>query len=305
MINTRILAAALLAGFGVRAEANIDIQFDYSYDSSGFLSAADRRSALDAAADLFERRFSDQLTAIDSAGSNSFDTAFFNPSDPYGANAVRNDASLGENVIRVYAGGYHYSDDTLGEGGPGGYSCSGIGSFCSDAARRGQGPINGASAVDVAPWGGSIVFDTDTDWHFGTTTSGLGASEYDFYSVAVHELAHVLGFATSDAFDNRIVGSDFVGPAAGTVALNEGLDHWAAGTLTTYRGAIEEAAMTGTLASGTRKHFTELDFAAMEDIGWQVTPVPEAGTWAMMLSGLALVGGVARRRARSLTGTAR
>lgn len=297
MIKPRTLAAALLAGVAVHAEANIDIQFDYRYDSSGFLSDGERRSALDAAANLFERRFSDQFTAINSTGSNSFDTVFFNPGNPYGANVVHHDASLGENVIRVYAGGYHYNDDTLGEGGPGGYSCSGIGSFCSDATRRGQGPVNGASAVDVAPWGGSIVFDTDTDWHFGTTTSGLGASEYDFYSVAVHELAHVLGFATSDAFDNRIVGSDFVGPAAGTVALNEGLDHWAAGTLTTYRGAIEEAAMTGTLASGTRKHFTELDFAAMQDIGWRVTPVPEAGTWAMMLSGLALVGGVARRRA--------
>lgn len=297
MINPRILAAALLAGFGAHAEANIDIQFDYSYDSSGFLSNSDRRSALDAAANLFEHRFSDQLTAIDSAGANSFDTTFFNPGDPYGANVVDNDASLGTNVIRVYAGGYNYSDDTLGEGGPGGYDCSGIGSFCSDATRRGQGPLNGGSAVDVAPWGGSIVFDTDTDWHFGTTTSGLGASEYDFYSVAVHELAHVLGFATSDAFTNRIVGTDFVGPAAGTVALNEGLDHWAAGTLTTHGGSIEEAAMTGTLASGTRKHFTELDFAAMQDIGWQVTPVPEAGTWTMMLSGLVLVGAAARRRA--------
>ena len=296
MIQLRILGAALLVGVSAQTEANIDIQFDYSYDSSGFLSDGNRRSALDAAANLFERRFSDQLTAIDSAGSNSFDTVFFNPGDPYGANVVRTDASFGTNVIRVYAGGYNYSDNTLGEGGPGGYNCSGSGSFCSDAIQRGQGPVNGGSAVDVAPWGGSIVFDTDTSWHFGTTTSGLDTSEYDFYSVAVHELAHVLGFATSDAFDNRIVGTDFVGPAAGTVALDEDLDHWADGTLTTYRGSTEEAAMTGTLASGTRKHFTELDFAAMQDIGWRVTPVPEASTWAMLLSGLALVGGAARRR---------
>jgi MYXO-CTERM domain-containing protein len=49
-----------------------------------------------------------------------------------------------------------------------------------------------------------------------------------------------------------------------------------------------------------RKNFTDLDFAAMQDIGWQVTPVPEAGTWAMMLSGLVLVGGMSRRRSGRL-----
>ena len=30
---------------------------------------------------------------------------------------------------------------------------------------------------------------------------------------------------------------------------------------------------------------------------WQLTPVPEPGTWAMLLAGLAVVAGVARRRA--------
>jgi MYXO-CTERM domain-containing protein len=34
----------------------------------------------------------------------------------------------------------------------------------------------------------------------------------------------------------------------------------------------------------------------MQDIGWQVTPVPEADTWAMLLAGLGLVGFAARRR---------
>ncbi len=34
---------------------------------------------------------------------------------------------------------------------------------------------------------------------------------------------------------------------------------------------------------------TDLDWAALQDIGWQVTPVPEPHTWATMLAGLGLV----------------
>ena len=58
--------------------------------------------------------------------------------------------------------------------------------------------------------------------------------------------------------------------------------------------------MDPTITAGVRKNFTDLDFAAMQDIGWQVTPVPEASSWAMMLAGLGLVGIFARRRSRTL-----
>lgn len=294
-MNIRILAAALLVALSAQAEANIDIQFDYTYDSSGFFSDVSHQSALNAAANLFESRFSDQLTAITSSGPNSFNTAFFNPGNPSGANIVNNDDSFAANVIRVYAGGFNFTDNTLGEGGPGGYRCSGIGSFCNDAIQRGQGAVTGKNAVDVAPWGGSITFDTHTNWNF-STASGPSSSQYDFYSVAVHELGHLLGFGASDSFSSRIVGTNFVGPAAGTVALSSDKGHWADGTLSVFNGVSQEAAMTPSLANGTRKNFTNLDFAAMQDIGWQVTAVPEADTWAMMLSGLVLVGGLARRR---------
>lgn len=295
MMKHAVAVAALLA-CAQTASANIDIQFDYSYDTNGFFAShAGSMAMLDGAAAVFESRFADTFTAINSGGINDFTTVFFNPADPFGADVSLASQDIGADIIRVYVGGYNFTDGTLGLGGPGGYSCSGVGSFCSNAADRGQSP----SPADVALWGGAISFDSTASWHFGASTSGLDPTEYDFYSVAVHELGHVLGFGTSGAFDAHITNGFFVGDASGSVALADA-GHWDYGTLSTYNGQAQEASMDPDIQGGVRKHFTDLDFAAMQDIGWQVTPVPEAGTWAMMLAGLGLVGGVARRRPRTI-----
>lgn len=301
-MRIRPAALVLLSAFAVHAQANIDIRFDYSYDTSGFFSDAGRKSVLDNAAGVFESLFADQLTAITSAGGNSFDVSTFNPGNPNNELNLTG-FSVAANEIRVFVGGYDFTDGTLGLGGPGGFGCSGWGTFCSDAARRGQGVTyntpSSINAIDVAPWGGAISFDSaGTDWHFGLDTLGLGAGMFDFYSVAVHELAHVLGFGTSDAFFNHIVNFRFIGAAVGSVALyDEG--HWAEGTQSVAGGVSQEALMTPFLSIGTRKHLTDLDIAAMHDIGW-VTPIPEADTWAMLLAGLGLVGLAGRRHAKRI-----
>lgn len=297
-MTVRPLAFALLAACSAQAQANIDIQFDFTYDTAGFFSNAGSTDALNAAAAVFETRLADSLTAITSSGSNNFSTLFFNPSNPSGPDVTLGAQSVAADVIRVYVGGANLGDGVLGLGGPGGYGCSGSVSFCSNAPSRGQGTVTGSGATDFAPWGGSISFDNaSTDWHFGTTTSGLDFNEFDFYSVAVHELGHVLGFGTADSFDALIDGNNFVGLNAGTVPLLAGdLAHWAEGTQGLVNGVLQEAAMSPSIANGERKYFTDLDFAALQDIGWEVTPVPEADTWAMLLAGLGLVGFAARRR---------
>lgn len=300
-MNKSLSALALSLAFAPPALANIDIQFDYTYDTGFFSSNAGSMSALESAASIFESRFSDSLSAISSFGPNDFSPIFFNPSDPFGLDIRLNSQSFAADVIRIYVGGANLGSSTLGLGGPGGFSCSGAGSFCADAESRGQGATSGANPVDFAPWGGAISFaSANINWHFGTTTTGLDAGEFDFYSVAVHELAHVLGFGTAESFNALVIGSNFVGATAGTVALDGDQAHWLSGTFSTFNGLPQEAAMDPTIVSGIRKNFTDLDFAAMQDIGWQVTPVPEASSWVMMLAGLGLVGSLARRRSRAL-----
>jgi hypothetical protein len=70
--------------------------------------------------------------------------------------------------------------------------------------------------------------------------------------------------------------------------------HWA--PKLSYQG--QEAAMDASIATNQRSHFTELDYAAMNDIGWQVSPIPEPETWTLMVAGLGLLGGHLRASGR-------
>lgn len=297
-MNIRTLSTVLMAAMVTQAQANIDIQFDYSLDTSGFFAQPERRAVLEAAAATFEV-FSDSLSAITSTGTNanSFDVNFFDPANPGSAITIEN-FSVGANVIRVYVGGFNFAGNSLGQGGPGGFSCSGFGAFCSAGPARGQGTVRGDGATDVAPWGGALSFDVDTNWHNGVSSAGLGASQIDLYSVATHELAHLLGFGTSASFANLSAGGQFNGSGSGLVPLSADGGHWQEGTVSMVNGTAQEAAMDPTITAGTRKYFTALDYAAMQDIGWQVSPVPEASTWALMAMGLGAIGlrGAARHR---------
>lgn len=56
--------------------------------------------------------------------------------------------------------------------------------------------------------------------------------------------------------------------------------------------------MDPSILLGTRKEFTELDYAGLSDLGWQLAPVPEPAT-VVGLSAVGLAGawGVRRRAA--------
>ena len=164
------------------------------------------------------------------------------------------------------------------------------------------------TATEVAPWGGSLSMDNAVSWDFGNPATATctdqevlasGAPPKNhFYSVLVHEIAHVLGYGTSDSFDN-LVSTSPAGPSvftgAATTALNGGSvtmhsddSHWASGTMSNVYGTTtsQEVSLAPSILTGTVKLMTDLDVAALDDIGWTITPVPEPN--AMAFCGLAV-----------------
>jgi Ca2+-binding RTX toxin-like protein len=245
----------------------ISIQFDYSQDANQFFDDPARREILELAAQSLSSRFGDHLDAITPTGSNTWSLSVTNPS---GASSFSlTDVTIPEDTLIVFVGARMMS--SLGIGGPGAFAASGSSEWLDQVESRGQSGVLSSPSTDFATWGGSITFDLDANWYFGTSEAGLGSDQHDFLSVAMHELGHVLGIGTADSWDRFVSGDFFVGPNCvaehgGNVPLS-GDAHFAEG----LQDAHQEVAMDPSLLEGTRKLFTELDFAALADVGWEVT----------------------------------
>lgn len=305
-------SAVLIATLSVPAQA-IDVVFDYTYDSAGFFTS-EKRGVLDQVAQVFSLNLVDTLSAITPSGSNAFTARLYNPQDPFGAELQINNFSIPENEIRIFVGSHAFSGQTLGVGGPGFQSVSGSTAFINNALSRGEPGALTQVETDFGPWGGSISFGANVNWYFDSDVSTVeGFSGFDFYTVAMHETAHVFGFGTADSWFDAVVGDTFTG--AVTTATNGGAavalqsDGTDAHFATTLRGVANGNSQIPLLSpfipSGQRRFMTNLDWAALDDIGWEVAslqatvpaPVPEPRTWAMMLGGVMLIGMMARRRA--------
>jgi hypothetical protein len=252
----------------------VNIVFNYSLDTNGFFNDTSRRTLLDRAAEMIETRLGDTLDAITPGGSNTWTPSITHPAT--GQNyRLSGSTSVPADTILVYAGGRDLGGSTLGIGGNGGYSASGSTSWLNTINTRGEPGRALASPTDVAPWGGSITFDTvGTTWHFGLTTAGLDSTENDFMSVAMHELGHVLGFSYANPSFQRLAATgSFTGAAARAangnqnVPLDASRSHFADG----LKNEGMETGMSPAITTGTRKFFGTLDFAVLDDIGWDLT----------------------------------
>jgi len=260
IVRSEALLLSLL--FAAPLYAKITITFDYTYDKNGFFTTwAAAKPMLTLAAQSLTDRLRDNLSAITPNGPDSGAAYAF---DPGGGSqlVVHENLNVPANTIIVNAGAYVLGGTSVGLGGPGVYAVNaGSQAFRDAAAARGQAGALSNPARDFGPWGGSIAFNTTTGYSFRNNSLGI-----DFYSVALHELIHVLGFGTAPSFNARVAGGVFTGPAAGSVALSSDLSHWALGTT----GLAGTQPQTAIMTPNYGGRLTSLDWAALSDIGWDL-----------------------------------
>ncbi|HAM72980.1 MAG TPA: peptidase M10A and M12B matrixin and adamalysin [Verrucomicrobiales bacterium] len=295
--TTAALVALILGGAATPSRAAFTIEFDYSYDVGGFFTPT-RQALMNTVASVLQARISDTLSAISPSGGDTWSAQFYSPAD--GTLTTVNNTTIAADTVKIYVGARAMAGATLGVGGYGGVSAaSGSGGFISAINDRGQAGV--AGNTDFAPWGGSISFNSSATWYTDTdpTTLENFAGQNDLYSVALHEVGHVLGIGTAPSWtalangSHQLTGAASVAAYGGNVPLETDNGHFQEGTMSTVPGTAtaQEAALDPTLTVGTRKELTDLDWAALQDIGWQVSAVPEPSTYALLgLGGVAFLG---------------
>lgn len=189
-----------------------------------------------------------------------------------------------------------------------------------------------ASTANLPVWGGSIAFDSNgTNWHFDHATP-VPNGAVDFYSFALHEIGHALGLNRSflewtshitpgttkyrgqavDAYNgDNDPDVDALNIESAALPFNP---HWDEGAYDSYifsnagpnyvdtvgSGALQDLLMEVFLSLGRRFELTNVDVAALRDVGWstveQLNPQPgdfngngvvEAGDYVLIGKGLA------------------
>ncbi|MEM6471370.1 MAG: PEP-CTERM sorting domain-containing protein [Planctomycetota bacterium] len=252
------------------------------------------------------------------------------------------DTRLPEKDVRIFVGARNLGGSILGQGGSGGAGLAisgfvGSGSIFDAVAsaqaneqhRRDGGPLIASLDGDVngvpfsfglGPTVGNMWFDQDTNndgiaddsatlessWHFDHTTD-VAAGKNDFYSVALHETMHAIGFGGSESWDSLVNGSNWLGDefisinGTGTNVINGG--HLASNLVgrSLRDGAMQQPLMSPSILQGTRKYLTDLDVAVLTDIGAvTATAIPEPSSTALLLLACGCVTARRRRRAARL-----
>jgi hypothetical protein len=264
---TLIANSAYLLGSGITASVSLadndvspfNIQFDYRFDTIGWFTPQ-RRAALESAALVWERILLDEFADTPIGTQTPFVV------NPQTGNTVgTNDVFVTDvpiDDLLIFVGADDLGIGTLAQAGPSGF-------FVNNSRYTG---------TDFEPWIGSMSFDRLTNWFFDPTPDtafDIPVNRYDFISVAVHEMAHVLGFTTGiNAFDTWRVNNSFNGPNArarnGGVALPlepGSLSHIRDG----YQfGNTGQTLMSPFVGMGKRNLPTVLDIAVLDDIGYLV-----------------------------------
>lgn len=284
----------------------LEILFRYDLDTENFFDQPGAREALEAAGQFYEDLIVDELEEIDP---NNFQDGPQRAWRPLYLEPNEGDAEfraidatnlvVPRNTLIIFAGGRKL--ETVGQGGPGGIEFLSPASldWINQLINRGepgattfQNNTFSSGATDFAPWGGTIFFDSDRSWNFSTSDASAN-SGFDFLPVALHEIGHVLGIGNigpTSSWLPLVSNLQFQGPLARFSNQNnspalDGFPHWAADlppshTLAAFgrtHGERQAPLMQSIVAITNASEFlvpTDLDQAALRDIGWELVATP-------------------------------
>lgn len=289
------LATALLFTASQNVMA-FNITFDYSLDDGGFFASQERKDVLNAAGNYWGSRITSNFNAaLSTPGGSSYDARFGNPSrifvdaqgDLLAEFHTESNLSVQENEYKIFVGADHLPSPTVAFasfGKQNNLTINGDENYQENVMSRGH--------TGFSSWGGWMSFDddADTNWYFDddVSTDDVPDDQIDFYSFALHELGHTLGLGGSDEWNENILntpgGDIFIGDnLLDTNGLPVEVDgsHFIAGT---------DSIMVAVIESGDRKLPTNIDFAALRDIGWEASASPVPVPTAVWLFGTGLLG---------------
>ena len=257
----------------------MEIKFDYRFDTNDFFTE-ERKAALNLAGDVWSILLQDDFAPVPVG-------AEFTVQNPQtGANeTIVLQEAIDDLVIFVGASSEPFSGIPVGNA----VSETGNLSSLAQAQYDGidlQGDIfqrrissdfrNGGAVTDFEPWVGTISFATNPDpaWDFSLREPDL--DKFDFVSIALHEIGHILGVGTAPIFDVLGAGGAFDGVNAKEVSdgnpipLEASLGH-------IDEGFRDNKVLLDSILEPGRQSPTEIDLALLADIGYEIAGFTKQG----------------------------
>ncbi len=285
------------------------IQFDYRFDRNGFFNDPNRKAALEKAGEIWSSILKDDFAAIPAGvqftvqspetGVNQtvvLDEAIDDliifagaSNNPLGSGsglraenaiagctcwrcqaAARGEVGLSQQgILARQEGGNNAASGLLALAGPQGTDAQG-----DIFQRRIADNFRNLQVTDFEPWAGVAAFNSSTDWDFSLENP---TGKFEFVSVALHEIGHILGIGVSDTFLNLVRGNVFQGTnskrinGGNGIPLQSDLTH-------VQEGFRDNTVLMDPVYNGKRNLPSEVDLAILADIGYEIDGYSKQGT---------------------------
>ncbi|HEX5345269.1 MAG TPA: NF038122 family metalloprotease [Duganella sp.] len=218
-----------------------------------------------------------------------------------------NNTKLGLTTANAKAMGFSIGTDTLHPDASIQFATAYAGDFVY--TRAGGVPSDKIDFITVAEHeiGHALGFTSgvdDIDYCMAPTPGsacGISNGANRFESDWWYEPLDLFRYSAPGVADVRVGGTPYFSVDGGTTnlaAFSTGSDH-GNGWQASHFGPGQVNLMRPFVGDGESYDASSRDLAAFDAIGWDIAPVPEPSTWAMLAAGLGMIGWTSRRRKTS------